>query len=662
MTNALAQAKSPYLRAHAKNPVDWQPWGDDALARARREGRPLFVSVGYSACHWCHVMAREAFSDAGVADFLNAHFVSIKVDREERPDIDQVLQVAHQALNGRGGGWPLSVFLEPESLTPFFAGTYFPLAPRYGMPGFSMLLERIIEVWREQRSDLVAQGKHLQQALVEQLGSDPDASSAMPDSAPIQTLRQHLEAAFDTVHGGFGSGPKFPQCPALAFLMTRDAGSLLQRTLAAMADGGLRDHVGGGFFRYTVDTAWRVPHFEKMLSDNAQLLALYAEAAVRFSSNAWRDVALQTARFMDAELTLPGGGCATSLNAEAGGEEGSFYVWDRAQVEQVVGAEHYRSFAMAYGLKQEPLVEGHWHLARVDGGRGGFDDALEQLQKARAPRTRPERDDKRLTSLNALLVTALARASLLLDEPELGTRAAAILATLESGAIKGDQVFACALGDESYQPGFLADYAFLAEAALAVAALGDGEAAVVLAKQLADLMLTRFRTAAGGLAVTDAAAETLLYRPRAYADDALPSAAGAAVRVWMALGHLLAEPDYLDAAEAVLRAAGPDMQRSPDAHPTLLAALTEWRDPPPLVVLRGDASLRTWAVAAQCADPQSHVFQLGAEVSMPELARYASRGAGVAYVCRGMACSAPVTDVDALPGLLRRPASNETPS
>ena len=659
MTNALAQEKSPYLRAHANNPVDWQPWGDDALARARREGRPLFVSVGYSACHWCHVMAREAFSDTGVADFLNAHFVSIKVDREERPDIDQVLQVAHQALNGRGGGWPLSVFLEPESLTPFFAGTYFPLVPRYGMPGFAMLLERIIEVWHEQRTDLVAQGRRLQQHLIDQLGSDPDGAGAVPGSASIEMLCQHLETAFDAVHGGFGDGPKFPQCPALAFLMAHDGGSILQRTLAAMAGGGLRDHVGGGFFRYTVDTAWRVPHFEKMLSDNAQLLALYAEAAVCFSSEAWREVALETASFMDAELALPDGGCATSLNAESGGEEGDFYLWDRAQVEQIL--EHYPPFAAAYGLEHEPLVEGRWHLARVDGGRGGFDAELERLKQTRASRTRPERDDKRLTSLNALLVTALARASLLLDAPELGARAVAIFATLESDAIKGDQVLACALGDESYQPGFLADYAFLAEAALAVAALGDGEAAVALARQLADAMLARFRTAAGGLAVTDAAADTLLYRPRAYADDALPSAAGAAARVWMALGHLLAQPDYLDAAEVLLRAAGGDMQRSPDAHPTLLAALAEWWNPPPQVVLRSDASLRAWAVAAQRIDPQSRVFQLGANVSMPELVRYAARDSALAYVCRGTVCSAPVTNVEALSDLLTRPShDNET--
>lgn len=655
MTNALVHAKSPYLRSHADNPVDWRPWDEEALAMARREGRPLFVSVGYSACHWCHVMAREAFSDAGVADFLNAHFVSIKVDREERPDIDQVLQVAHQALNGRGGGWPLSVFLEPESLTPFFAGTYFPLAPRYGMPGFAQLLERIIEVWRDQRSDLVAQGRHVQQHLVEQLGSDPGDVVGVPGPGMIDALRAHLAAAFDDVHGGLGNGPKFPQCPALAFLMAHGADVPLRRTLAAMAEGGLRDHVGGGFFRYTVDTAWRVPHFEKMLSDNVQLLALYAEAAVRFSSAAWREVALETARFMDAELSLPDGGCATSLNAEADGEEGGFYVWDRAQVAQVLGADSYPPFAAAYGLQQAPLIEGgHWHLARVDGGSGGFEAALAQLKKVRAPRPRPERDDKRLTRLNALLVTALARTSLLLDAAEWGTRAAAILATLEAGALKDDQVLACALGEESYQPGFLADYAFLAEAALAVSALGDGEAAVLLARRLADAMLARFRTPAGGLAVTEAGAETLLYRPRAYADDALPSAAGVAVRVCMTLGHLLAEPGYLDAAEAVWCAAGGDMQRSPGAHPTLLAALAEWRNPPPMIVLRGDAPLRAWAVAAQRAAPRSRVFQLGAEVSTPELARYAPRGAGVAYVCRGRVCSAPIVDAGELSDMLQR--------
>ncbi|HEX5313590.1 MAG TPA: DUF255 domain-containing protein, partial [Gammaproteobacteria bacterium] len=304
MSNALANAKSPYLRGHAGNPVDWQEWTPTTLARARAEDRPLFVSVGYSACHWCHVMAREAFSDAEVARILNENFVSIKIDREERPDLDAVFQTAHQALTGRGGGWPLSIFLEPEKLTPFFAGTYFPLTPRYGMPGFADLLQRILAFYAEQRAVLGEQGERLRAMLAERLGADAAPAAGALSGAPVRIATANLAAHFDPVHGGFGGAPKFPQSPQLAFLLARGESGGLRRTLETMARGGLNDHVGGGFFRYTVDAAWRVPHFEKMLYDNAQLLALYAEGAVRFDSPEFRATALATAKFMDAELAL----------------------------------------------------------------------------------------------------------------------------------------------------------------------------------------------------------------------------------------------------------------------------------------------------------------------------------------------------------------------
>ncbi len=647
MTNALADSRSPYLRGHAENPVDWRPWDEAALALARRENRPLFVSVGYSACHWCHVMAREAFSDAGIARILNDNFVSIKIDREERPDLDQVFQSAQQALNGRGGGWPLSVFLEPENLTPFFAGTYFPLAQRYGMPGFGDVLERILEAWREHRDELLAQGKRLQTLLAEHLGADA-ASAGELSTAPIRSARANLAAAFDPVNGGLGGAPKFPQSPVLAFLAAGGDSEALRRTLQAMARGGLNDHVGGGFFRYTVDAAWRVPHFEKMLYDNAQLLALYAEAAARFDSAEFRAAALATARFMDAELALPGGGYASSLNAEAGGEEGSFYLWDRDEVRRLLGDERYPAFAKAFGLKESPQVEGRWHLARTDGGHGGFAEELATLAAARAPRTRSDRDDKLLTSWNALAVTGLARAGLLLDAPELAARAEEILACLESTMIRGDEVFACALDGEPYQPGFLEDYAFLAEAALTVASVADGDARIALAARLADAMLARFRTEGGGLAVTPAGGETVLYRPRRYSDDALPSGAGVAVRVLIALGHLLAEPKYLDAAEGVLKAARRDLDRAPGAYPTLLLALEEWLNPPPLVVLRGDERIAVWARQTARTAPDAHIIQLGEHVEMEELQRYAARGNAVAYVCKGMACSAPIESVNGL--------------
>jgi uncharacterized protein YyaL (SSP411 family) len=641
MPNALAHAKSPYLRAHADNPVAWREWDAAALDWARGEDRPLFVSVGYMACHWCHVMAREAFSDPEVARILNEHFVSIKVDREERPDLDQVLQVAHQALNGRGGGWPLSVFMEPRALTPFFVGTYFPLTPRYGMPGFADLLERVLAAWCDRREAVQEQGQRLRELLVERLGRDESSETTL-SKAPVQAAHAAFLSAFDGVHGGFGDAPKFPRAPALSLLAAQDDADALPRTLAAMARGGLNDHVGGGFFRYAVDAAWRVPHFEKMLADNAQLLGVYAEAALSYDSEAFRRVALATARFMGTKLALPTGGYASSLNAEAGGEEGGFYLWDREEVRELLGDKRYPAFAAAFGLEDPPLIEGRWHLARVDEGEGDFADELAVLAKARAARAHPERDDKRLTSLNALAVTSLARASQLLDVAALGTRAAEGFRALESSAIEGDQVYACVLDGEAYQPGFLADYACLAEAALALAAIRPGDAYIERAVQLKDTFLARFRTEGGGLAITGAESGTLLYRPRDYSDSAVPAGAGVAVRVLTALGHLLAEPEYLDGAESVLRAAWREIERAPMAHPTLLTALAEHLDPPPLVVLRGDERIGEWARAATHHQPQARIIRLAERSSRPALLRYAARGKAVAYVCRGTACSAPI--------------------
>ena len=648
MSNALASEKSPYLRAHADNPVDWQPWNEAALERAKREDKPLFVSVGYSACHWCHVMAREAFSDPEVARLLNEHFVSIKVDREERPDLDQVLQTAHQAINRRGGGWPLSVFLEPEGLTPFFAGTYFPPAPRHGLPGFAELLGLIVKAWTEQRDQVLTQGKELQALLQRHLGSDVTAKGDLT-LAPLKAARANLAAAYDAVNCGYGlAGPKFPQSPVLGFLVAGGAADEVPRVLEAMARRGLNDHIGGGFFRYTVDEAWRVPHFEKMLYDNAQLLGVYAEAAVRFDSEEFADTARAIAAFLENEMRLPSGGYAASLNAESGGEEGAFYLWDRGEVKSILGEDRYPAFAEAFGLNEDAQVEGRWHLARMDGGHGGFKDELALLAKERDQRVRPDRDDKLLTSWNALAVTGLARAALFLGDNELAERAAELLDVLERTVVRGDIVYACAFDGEPYQPGFLEDYAYLTQGALAVAAVSDGGHAVELARRLAGAMLFRFATEGGGLAMTPADGEALLYRPRRYADDSVPSGAGVAAQVLVTLGHLLAEPKYLDAADAVLHAAWPELQRAPEAHASFLLALQAFVEPPPLVVLRGNETIKDWAFEIARAAPGSNIVQFGENVGTKELQRYAIKGDAVAYVCRGTACSAPMSGIEEL--------------
>ena len=383
MPNRLSGALSPYLEQHADNPVDWYPWGPEALEAARTADLPILLSIGYSACHWCHVMAHESFEDDEIAERMNGWFVSIKVDREERPDLDRIYQTAHQLLTGRGGGWPLTVFLDPSDLAPFVAGTYFPPTARHGLIGFGELLQRVHGAWLNQRDTLKAQNRQLHEALTMISAQRTPIEDARGD--PEQILLGQLDARRDRRHGGFGDAPKFPQAPMLEWLLgaavtDEQAADMLGDALDAMADNGLFDHLGGGFFRYCTDAAWEIPHFEKMLYDNAQLLPLYAEAAVRFSNPAWANTAALTAEFMSRDFRLQAGGLASSLDADSlpppdgdsdsepaeSAAEGAYYVWTPSQFDKCLGAERLDLAKARYGLDGPPNFDGDkWHLVRA---------------------------------------------------------------------------------------------------------------------------------------------------------------------------------------------------------------------------------------------------------------------------------------------------------
>ncbi|MFQ5488742.1 MAG: thioredoxin domain-containing protein, partial [Gammaproteobacteria bacterium] len=365
--NRLGQETSPYLRQHADNPVDWYPWCAEALARARDEQRPILLSIGYSACHWCHVMAHESFEDPATAALMNRHFVNIKVDREERPDLDKIYQVSHQLLTQRGGGWPLTMFLDPQDLVAFFGGTYFPPTPRYGLPGFPELLERVAAYYHEQGDEIRAQNQRLREALASL--NPRDQRSGELDATPLDLARHQLGRAFDEVHGGFGGAPKFPQPPNLERLLRHWAASGDQQalhmagfTLEQMAAGGIHDHLGGGFYRYAVDERWLIPHFEKMLYDNAQLLALYAQAWAASGRQHFAAAAHDTVRWVLTEMQAPQGAFYAALDADSEGEEGRYYVWEREQIEALLDPEEYAAFASRYGLLDAANFEGRWHL------------------------------------------------------------------------------------------------------------------------------------------------------------------------------------------------------------------------------------------------------------------------------------------------------------
>ncbi|MEJ2761056.1 MAG: thioredoxin domain-containing protein, partial [Gammaproteobacteria bacterium] len=441
--NALIHETSPYLLQHAYNPVDWFPWNEGSLEKARAEHKPILLSIGYSACHWCHVMAHESFEDPETAAVMNEHFVNIKVDREERPDLDKIYQIAHQLLTQRGGGWPLTLFLTPDDRVPFFGGTYFPPEPRYGMPAFRTLLSRVADAWERDEDAIRQQNVSFKEAMGT-LEPAPADSATRLDAAPLDQGVDELARTFDEVNGGFGGAPKFPHPASLEFLLQRyalrrgeneqEAAACLnmaETTLRHMAAGGIYDHLGGGFCRYAVDERWLIPHFEKMLYDNGSLLAVYAEAWRLTGDPDYRRVAAETADWILRDMQSEDGGYFSSLDADSEGEEGRFYLWTREQAEAVLSGEEYPLFARCYGLDGSPNFEGRWHLhiaVSLEEAAGALSLSLEQaeallqsarekLLQARNGRVWPGRDEKILTAWNGLMIRGMAVAAARLDEP-----------------------------------------------------------------------------------------------------------------------------------------------------------------------------------------------------------------------------------------------------
>ncbi|MDI6749661.1 MAG: thioredoxin domain-containing protein [Rhodocyclaceae bacterium] len=576
--NRLASETSPYLLQHAANPVDWLPWSEEALALARAEDKPILLSIGYSACHWCHVMAHESFEDEAVAAVMNRLFVNIKVDREERPDLDQIYQTAHQMLTGRAGGWPLTLFLTPDG-TPFYGGTYFPKEARFGLPGFVELCERVGEIWRTRRHDIEAQNRELRAAL--QRPTPTHASSL--DDRPIHALRALLLGSLDRDFGGFGSAPKFPHPTDLAFLLARKGDAPAQEaalfTLRSMAQGGIHDQLGGGFYRYSVDERWEIPHFEKMLYDNAQLLALYAAAFTLTGEPYFREVAEGIVGWLLREMTHPEGAFYSSLDADTEGEEGRFYLWDRAEVARLLTPEESALAIRHWGLDERPNFENRsWHLKIAQPLAAGEaalrDSARAKLFAARKQRVRPGCDDKILTSWNALMIAGLAHAARLLDRPEWLAHARRALDYLQARHWRHGRLLATSRDGQAHLPAYLDDYAFLIDALLELHETDPRSEDIDFARQLADVLLTHFEDQEnGGFFFTAHDHENLIQRPKSAYDNALPSGNGVAARALQRLGQRVADIRYELAARRTLQAFAVQMQTQPAGCATLIMAL-----------------------------------------------------------------------------------------
>ncbi len=660
MANQLANQTSPYLLQHKDNPVAWHPWDEKALEEARERDLPLLVSIGYSACHWCHVMEHESFEDEATAAYMNEHFVPIKIDREERPDIDSIYMGAVQAMTGRGG-WPLNVFCDPDGV-PFYGGTYFPPEPRHGMPSFLGVLEGIVDAWRERREEIRTSAERTAERLAASSRLAPADGELSP--ATLDDAERTLAATFDANFGGFGDAPKFPPSCALEFLMSRMADNsrdsaqaerIVRTTLERMARGGIYDQVGGGFARYSVDAHWLVPHFEKMLYDNALLARTYLHAWQLTSDELFKRVCTETLDWALREMRGPEGGFYSALDADSEGEEGKFYIWSASELRELLGSD--ADALIEYWGAARPNFEGRSILYVA--GIGIDDEVLQRgrsiLYEARSKRVWPGLDDKRLTSWNALMITALAEAGAVLDRPDYvdAARRCAefVLGELSDGT---GRLLRTYKDGRANLNAYLEDHAFLVEALLKLYEATFETRWFVEARALADRMIERFADPAGGFFTTSSDHETLVTRPKDIEDHAIPSGNSSAALGLMRLTALTGNHTYEQHAVGLFALLHAAAGRHPQAFGHLLQAISLHLSPAKEVALVGEDLDALAATVFGVYRPGLAVAGMapGDAEAQDAIALLRDRkpldGKPTAYVCENFACRLPVTEPDEL--------------
>ena len=657
--NRLSQETSPYLLQHKDNPVDWYPWGPEALGRARETDRPILLSVGYSACHWCHVMERESFEDPDTASYMNEHFVPVKVDREERPDVDAIYMEAVQGMTGHGG-WPLNAICDTEGV-PFYGGTYFPPEQRHGMPSFRMVLEAVVQSWSTQREQIAGAASRIR----EQLGAIGriDPSDEQPGPAVVEAAVADLRERADMEHGGFGPAPKFPPASALELLLARGQGDVAEVTLDAMAAGGMFDQIGGGFARYSVDDVWLVPHFEKMLYDNALLARAYLHGWQALGHDRWREVCERTLDWMLAEMRGDEGGFYSAYDADSEGVEGKFYVWTPTEIREVLGdaADAVLSY---YGVTEEGNFEGANILNLI--GRPdaepppGLDEARRELYEARSQRVWPGLDDKRVLSWNALAIAALADAGAVLRRDDYldAARACAEFVWREMRDPDGRLLRTYNRGEAKIDA-YLEDYAYLVDALLVLYEATFDVRWFDAARETADAMIERFADPErGGFFTTSPDHEQLIARRKDIDDHPIPSGNSAAAYALLRLAALTGEHSYAARAEGVFALLGRVAATHPQAVGHLLRGIDFHHSAVrevALVAPAGGDGLGPLADVVRSELRPYVVLAGGPEGSeRPELMaeRHAVDGNAAAYVCERFACQAPVTEPDQLAAAL----------
>lgn len=670
MPNRLINETSPYLLQHANNPVDWYPWSEEALQEAQREDKPIFLSIGYAACHWCHVMEHESFEDAATAARLNENFVSIKVDREERPDLDSIYMSAVVALTGQGG-WPMSLFLTPEGV-PFYGGTYFPNSRRYNMPAFTDVLAAIADAWKNRRDEIKASGTQILQAIQ---SSDLLTTQDAPlDPHTLVQAVTNIHQSFDSVNGGWGHAPKFPQPMTIEFLIRRYVATqdvrllkMITQTLDAMARGGVYDQLGGGFHRYSTDATWLVPHFEKMLYDNALLARVYLHAWQITHNDVYRRIAEQTLDYVGREMTDPRGGFYSTQDADSEGHEGKFYVWSSEEI-RVVLSDAAPLFLDAYGVTERGHFEGKnilhltrdldvlaamHHLSQAEIAKQ-LETGRQKLFAVREHRIKPARDEKVLTAWNGLMLAAFAEAARALQRADYRA-----MAERNANFVLGELRAANARLRRSWKQGearlngYLEDYANLAEGLLALYETTFDARWFIAARELADAMLAHFADAQFGFFDTSDDHETLVTRPKDVQDNAVPSGNAMAATVLQKLGAFTGDTRYVDAAQRALESVQPAMKSAPLGFAQWLSALEFALGQPKEIAIIGtpDEARTLLDVVFRNYHPNQVVAvrQPGNASPIPLLeGRTPLNGRATGYVCRNLTCQLPVTDADAL--------------
>jgi uncharacterized protein YyaL (SSP411 family) len=669
MPNRLQHSESPYLQQHKNNPVDWYPWCQEAFTKARQENKPVLISIGYSACHWCHVMAHESFEDPETAQVMNQHFVNIKVDREERPDLDHIYQISHQILNQRPGGWPLNVFLNPEDQTPFFSATYFPEAPRHGLPAFKDVLLKMAELYQQQNDNIKQQNEEIHSIFKQLFTTKQLAADNTLNDEPIELALDQLEEEFDGDYGGFGNAPKFPSPCSLQRLLRRQhdhpkdkkAMEMLTSTLDAMARGGIYDQVGGGFFRYSVDDQWSIPHFEKMLYDNGLLLAIYSRTYAITAKPIYKKVVEETAAWLLNIMQTPQHGFACSLDADTCDTEGQYYYWDKTEIAEIANAEEWHILDKVFDLKQAPNFNGHYHLAQSyayedlsPAQQKQFNQVKQKLLEKRYSRIQPQRDDKILTAWNALTIRGLSIAGSILNKAGYINTAQKSLAFIKQNLWHQDRLWACFKDKKAYQLGFLDDYAFLLDSLLFTLQAKWSNEYFDWAKTLVDILLTHFQDQEnGGFYFTSDEHENLFKRPKTFMDTALPAGNGVIAQALNYFGHLTGNTQLLQVAEKTLKANWQDIQNYPASHHTLIHALEEYLNSPLIVVIRGEsnATMEQWRnkLIKENYNPHRLILCIPKNQALPkELSHYKAHTNTVAYVCHNFQCQPPIEDAETL--------------